>query len=237
MATTLPVQSEAMHLDDVLKYEAPSDYSRETVTVDESQTIVLGQVLKPGTAGRKVVLANGVNEVQRVDFGAAATAGNMTLRVSKPDGDEVETGNIAWSATDATLLGNINTALDAATGVAGGIVATAIPATDTDLGFILTYSGTGYAGKNWPLAVVETKFTSVTTVEVSQTTAGVEDGGDADSIALEAITTGAGETTKKIVAAVRHCIVQADNLAYGNGTKSVADAALLAKGILVREGF
>jgi hypothetical protein len=74
----------------------------------------------------------------------------------------VTTGNAAWNATDATYLAAINTALDTATGVVGGIVASAIPATDTDLGIRLTYSGVGYAGKAWTKAIVAVFPTSST---------------------------------------------------------------------------
>jgi hypothetical protein len=88
------------------------------------------------------------NQVDRSQFNAASTAGNLQLTVQKPDGTFVTTGNAAWNATDATYLAAINTALDTATGVVGGIVASAIPATDTDLGIRLTYSGVGYAGQD-----------------------------------------------------------------------------------------
>jgi hypothetical protein len=120
------------------------------------------------------ITAAGVNEVQTVNLSTAATAGNLRLLVQKVDGTLALTPNVAWSATDATLLSNLNTALDTATGVVGGIVATAIAATDTDLGFVLTYSGTGYAGNTWALAVVDTMFTSNTGANVVRTTTGVD---------------------------------------------------------------
>jgi hypothetical protein len=125
------------------------------------------------STGVITVTAVQTNQVQRVDFGVAATGGNVRLVVPKPDGTMVLTNNAAWSATDATFLGNINTALDAATGVVGGIVASAIPATDTDLGFLLTFSGTGYAGLTHTLAQINTAPTSVTTAQVTTTTTAV----------------------------------------------------------------
>lgn len=120
-----------------------------------------------------ITIANPLqNEVQRLDFGAAATAGNISLQVPLPTGGLVTTANAAWSATDATYLSNIQTQLDAATGVTNGIVVSAIPAVDTDLGFIFTFSGTGYAGNTYPLIEVVTKPTSTTTVTVTRTTTG-----------------------------------------------------------------
>ncbi len=115
-----------------------------------------------------------VNEVQTVNLSTAATGGSIRLLVQKPDGTTVLTPAAAWSATDATLLSNLQTALDTATGVTNGIVASAIAATDTDLGFVLTYSGTGYAGNTWALAQVHTLFTSNTGANVVRTTTGVD---------------------------------------------------------------
>lgn len=132
------------------------------------------------TTGDITITALGVNEVQTVNLVTAATAGSLRLLVPKPDGTMALTPAIAWSATDATLLSNANTALDTATGVAGGLVATAIPATDTDLGFVVTFAGTGYAGLtgpttggSWPLIEVHTLFTSNTGANVVRTTSGV----------------------------------------------------------------
>lgn len=120
------------------------------------------------------ITALGVNEVQTVNLVTAATGGSARLIVQKVDGTYALTPAFAWSATDATLLSNLQTALDTATGVTNGIVATAIAATDTDLGFVLTYSGTGYAGNTWALAEVHTLFTSNTGANVVRTTTGVD---------------------------------------------------------------
>ncbi len=124
------------------------------------------------TTGAVTITALGTNQVENVRTSPAATGGNIQLNVAKPDGTFVTTGNAAWSATDATYLSNINTALDTATGVVGGIVATAIAATDTDLGFVLTYSGTGYAGKSWrPAQVVVIPTSSTEAIYEPVTTA------------------------------------------------------------------
>ncbi len=108
------------------------------------------------------ITALGANQVEDIKFNIASTAGNLQLTVRKTDGTWVTTANAAWNATDATYLSAINSALDTATGVTGGIVASAIPATDTDLGIRLTYSGTGYAGQTWTPAQVNLFPTSST---------------------------------------------------------------------------
>ena len=95
-----------------------------------------------------------VNQVEWIRFNVGSTGGNLQLTVQKTDLTFATTANIAWNATDATYLAAINTQLDASTGVAGGIVATAIPGVDPDNGFQLTYPGTGYAAKSWTPAVV-----------------------------------------------------------------------------------
>ncbi len=125
------------------------------------------------TTGVVTITALGTNQVENVRMNIASTGGNLQLNVSKPDGTRVTTANAAWSATDATYLAAINSALDTATGVTGGIVATAISAVDTDLGFVLTYSGTGYAGKTWPPAVVIAYPTSSTSSVVQPVTTAV----------------------------------------------------------------
>jgi hypothetical protein len=114
------------------------------------------------TTGVVTITAQGANQAEDVRTNPAATGGNIQLNVSKPDGTRVTTANAAWSATDATYIAAIQAALDTATGVVGGIVVSAIAATDADLGFTLTYSGAGYAGLSWPPASVAVLPTSVT---------------------------------------------------------------------------
>lgn len=127
------------------------------------------------SGGNRVVTytALGVNEVQTLTFGAAATGGTYRFRVPLANGTFVTTGPITWDTTDATLLSNINTALDAATGVTGGIVATgATP--DTTL--IFTFSGTGYLSSPQPTEMISvvTFPTSATTATTVRTTTGVD---------------------------------------------------------------
>lgn len=122
--------------------------------------------------GVVTITALPVNEVQTLTFGAAATGGTMRLRVPKADGTMVTTDAITWNATDATWLAAINTALDGATGVVGGIVATGA-APDTAITF--TFSGTGYAALPQPTEMISVVAfpTSATTATVVRTTTGV----------------------------------------------------------------
>jgi hypothetical protein len=114
----------------------------------------------------------GGNETQQINFNIASTGGAVTLEVPKANGQMITTTAASWNATDATYLASIQAVLDVATGVAGGIVVSAIPATDTDLGFILTYSGTGYAGLTQPTASVLVLPTSSTTWTIARTNTG-----------------------------------------------------------------
>ena len=118
------------------------------------------------------VTALNVNEVQQIDFNIASTGGSVAFRYYDPTLNDWRVVTAAWNTTDATYLAAINAALDLATGVAGGIVATAIPATDTDLGFVLTFSGTGFAAKPHPLVEIVTYPTSSTQGTVTRVAAG-----------------------------------------------------------------
>ncbi len=131
------------------------------------------------------VTALGTNQADKVQFNIASTGGNVQLTVQKPDGTFVTTASAAWSATDATYLASINSALDTATGVVGGIVATAISAVDTDLGFILTYAGTGYAGLPWTKSQVALLPTSSTLSTVFISTVAVNGAFAAGSVVSE----------------------------------------------------
>lgn len=122
------------------------------------------------------ITALGANQVEQINFDVASTGGNLKLNVQKTDGTFATTANIAWSGTDATYLASINSALDTTTGVTGGIVATAISAVDTDLGIVLTYSGTGYAGLAWtPAEVALFPTSSVSAIYTAITAAVMND--------------------------------------------------------------
>lgn len=122
------------------------------------------------STGAITVTALGANEVQTLTFNAAATGGNIALRVPNADGTMEVTALAAWNATDATYLAAIQTALDNATGVANGIVVSGA-APDTALTF--TFSGTGFAGNTYNLIEVVTYPTTPTHYSTVRTTSGV----------------------------------------------------------------
>ena len=124
-------------------------------------------------AGGVTISALGVNEVQTVAFPIASTGGSVVIEFTKASGARMAAAAASWNTTDATYLGAIQSALDTATGVSNGIVATAIAQTDTDYGFALTFSGTGYAGLPQDLVKITTLPTSSTSYSVTRTTAGV----------------------------------------------------------------
>lgn len=78
--------------------------------------------------------------VQHLYMNTNVSGGTFRLRV-----DGVLTNDIAWNGTPATLIGNINTALDAVTPSAGDIVATGAAQTDITL--------TGAANGFWRIEI------------------------------------------------------------------------------------
>jgi len=196
------------------------------------------------TVSRSTAAGVARNEVQTVDFGAAATGGTVKIGVHIPttgvdiaNWPVVWTDTAAWSATDATFLSTINGVLDQVCG-ASGIVCTAKAATDTDLALVFTFSGTGYAGLAHPMLEIDpSALTSVTTATWTRTTAGGAVGAQltalADSIALEAIDASAADKTGLFL--VRGpAIVDAGELVYGGGDPTAVAASLLALGIIVQ---
>jgi hypothetical protein len=109
----------------------------------------------------------GTNEVQTATFGGTGSGSTFRLIL-----DGVKTGSIAWSATNATLLSNINTALDAAFG------ASQIVATDSNLSsglgdLLLTFSGSNVSKSAQNTMTAEILAGSLT-VSVAETTPGVD---------------------------------------------------------------
>ena len=113
---------------------------------------------------------NGTDEVQRITIGGSGLGGTFTLTF-----DGHETAAIAWSATNATLLTNVETALEALPNIDGVSVA------DVDLAsgignFDVTFSGSNVAKKAQPLLTSDvTNMTGTTpSVGVAEQTAGVD---------------------------------------------------------------
>ena len=148
------------------------DFSGLTFTTTSGYTVTQTTIGVPA-AGSVTITSPSVNAVQQVDMNIASTGGSVVIELTNATGARIRTTPAAWSATDATYLSNIQTVLDVAAGVANGIVVTAIPTVDTDLGFILTFSGTGYAALAQPLVTITTLPTSTTATKVTTNTAGV----------------------------------------------------------------
>jgi hypothetical protein len=110
----------------------------------------------------------GTNEVQTLTIGGTPTGGTFKLALGAQ-----QTAAITWTATDATLITNINTALDAVFGTAS-IVATDSTITSGIGDVLLTFSGNEYAKRAWGLMTAVNSLTGTTpTLAIAETTPGV----------------------------------------------------------------
>jgi hypothetical protein len=110
----------------------------------------------------------GTSEVQTLTIGGTPTGGTFRLAL-----EGIRTGAITWSATNATLLSNMNAAFDAAWGT-GSVVATAGTLT-AGIGTVTLTFGGDRALQVVPLITVnENALTGTTpTLAVAETTPGV----------------------------------------------------------------
>lgn len=218
----MAVLTEGKKIGDIIQWERDERYSRQVVTVGASQTIVLGQVLRD-SGGSKLALQAAVNEVQTVAIAGTLSAGGFMISFVNALGNIKQTPLIAYNANLAAIQSAVDAALGANKVVVAGTVAS----------FTLTFSGTGMAGTPYaPVVIIADGLTGMTSISVTRTTKGVGAGGDAACIALEKVTTGAGESAE-IVALVRDAVVVKDNLTFVTGTEAGAEAALAALGILM----
>lgn len=114
---------------------------------------------------------NGTNEVQTLTIGGTPTGGTFKLTF-----DNSTTAAITWSATNATLLSNIQARLDALSTLGtNGAVATAGTLTAGIGTVVLTFSGSQVARKNVPVTTVANNSLTGTTptLAVAETTPGV----------------------------------------------------------------
>ena len=114
---------------------------------------------------------NGTNEVQNLEVGGTPTGGSFKLEF-----DGYTTAAISWSATNATLISNIDTALEALANIGSGEVTVADVDLSSGIGNVsITFSGN--LGKlNVPAITVASNDLEGTTptVAVTVTTAGVD---------------------------------------------------------------
>lgn len=125
-----------------------------------------GRILKTATAP-----VNGTNEIDTITIGGTPTAGSFTLTY-----DNRTTAAITWSATNATLVANIDAALEALPNIGTSGVTTAVDTMTAGIGTItVTFAGSNVAKKNVPVMTGTSSLTgSSPTLAVATTTAGVE---------------------------------------------------------------
>ena len=120
------------------------------------------------TTGVLTVAATGGNETATLNIQGTPSAGNFRLLIQQPDGTLTPTGTVAHNATFATVISNINTALDAVLG-AGAVVASgaSYPA------ITFTYSGATQALRNAKVAFADVgALTGATTATITEATPG-----------------------------------------------------------------
>jgi hypothetical protein len=150
-----------------------------------------GRILHTATAP-----VAGTNAIQTITFGSGISAGTFKLTFQGET-----TAAISWTATDATLVSNIDTALEALSGIGASGVVTAAGTVTSGIGTVtVTFSGTNVARLVLSVMTVAAQPTGGT-VSVATTTPGVEaDARDSDKGTL--------------------CIADDTGILYGNtGTK------------------
>lgn len=111
----------------------------------------------------------GTSQVWTLTFGSGTSAGNFKLTY-----DGYTTGNIAWSATNSTLVANIDAALGALDSVGSASnVTTAVGTMTSGIGTITVTAAGDLAAKALPAITVNTQTTGGT-LSVATTTAGVD---------------------------------------------------------------
>lgn len=111
---------------------------------------------------------NGTNEVQTITFDA--TGGTFRLAF-----DGYTTADIAWSATNATLVANIDAALEALPNIGTGGVTTAVGTMTAGVGTITVTFGGNNAHKNVAgITVANNSLTGNAVCTVATTTPGVD---------------------------------------------------------------
>jgi hypothetical protein len=113
----------------------------------------------------------GTSEIQTLTIGGTPTGGTFTLAF-----DGFQTAAITWSATNATLVANIDAALEALPNIGTGGVTTAVGTMTAGIGTItITFAGNNAAKAVNTITVVTNAMTGTSpTVAVAETTPGVD---------------------------------------------------------------
>lgn len=128
---------------------------------------IAGAILLHRTTGAPV---NGTNAVQTITFGGTPTGGTFTLSVLG-----FTTAPIAWSATNATLVANIDAALEALPVVGTAGVTTAVGTMTAGIGTItVTFTGNNGVQVQPTMVAVSSLTGTAPTLAVATTTPGVD---------------------------------------------------------------
>lgn len=113
----------------------------------------------------------GTSEVQTITFGGTPDGGTFKLAF-----DGQTTAAISWSATNNTLVANIDAALEALTNIGTGGVTTAVGTMTSGIGTItLTFAGALAAKAVNTVTVADNSLTGTSpTLAVAETTPGVD---------------------------------------------------------------
>jgi len=125
-------------------------------------------VFSAATGTTITITAPGVNEVQTMAF-SNSPVGTFTLTGTDSAGLTQTTAPITYNGTAATLVSNMNTALNAAFGTSGIVAAGSAVTAIT-----LTFSGSGYTSTPQPLMLVGSNEMTAGNISIVRTTAGVD---------------------------------------------------------------
>lgn len=133
--------------------------------------IITGGQVMPGLTGTSAgVPGAGTNAVQTLTIGGTPTGGTFRITFGA-----FTTAAITWTATDATLISNIDAALEALPNIGTGGVTTADTTMTSGIGdATLTFAGTNTAKRVIELLVATSSLTGTNpTVVIAETTPGV----------------------------------------------------------------
>jgi len=137
------------------------------MAVIERANVIDGALGSGGYASAGVPVA-GTDAIQTITIGGTPTGGTFTLTF-----EGFTTGAIAWSATNATLIANIDAALELLPNVGTGGVTTAVATMTAGIG-TATVTFTGRGKQPIALMTVTSSLTGTApTVAVATTTPGV----------------------------------------------------------------
>lgn len=172
------------NMGDIVRSIFDTRHGYEVKEIQETVNLAIGDICQE-VSSEMLLVSAAVNEVQTITIGGTHTGGTLFLRVPTAAGEVSATVACAWSATEATMTATIQAALDTVCG-SNGIVLTEI-ANTAAIVLVLTFSGTGFAGKTFDAVEVDDIALTGTDGSVInvKTTTGKESGENASAICLE----------------------------------------------------